>query len=134
MRVHLAIQQTRDIHTVLFQCWPIVLDAGPTVKQHWVNDSSLLGISYLPFSCWRRGSPVFVYKNGESSSLLVSSCVHNTNNFICKGSLFAEDLVFFVLLYLSHANLTDILSPGHPPSGSTQRWGSRCYIPHGRGP
>ena len=40
---HLAIQQTRGIHTMLFQCWPTVFDAGPTLKQHWVNDPRLLG-------------------------------------------------------------------------------------------
>ena len=51
IRVHLAIQQTRGIHTMLFQCWPTVFDAGPTLKQQWVNDQCLLGISYQPFSC-----------------------------------------------------------------------------------
>ena len=29
-----------------------------------------------------------------------------------------------------HTNRRDILSPGHPPSGSRQWWGSRCYILH----
>ena len=24
---------------MLFQCWPTVFDAGPTLKQHWVNAS-----------------------------------------------------------------------------------------------
>ena len=42
IRVHLAIQQTRGIHTMLFQCWPTVFDAGPTVRRHWVNDPCLL--------------------------------------------------------------------------------------------
>ena len=31
---------------MLFQCWPTICDAGPTLKQHWVNDACLLGISY----------------------------------------------------------------------------------------
>ena len=30
-------KQTRGIHPMLFQCWPT--DAGPTLKQHWVNAS-----------------------------------------------------------------------------------------------
>ena len=38
-----ASQQTRTIHLMLVQCWPIVYDAGPTLYQHWVNVSSLLG-------------------------------------------------------------------------------------------
>ena len=32
-------QQTRGIHSMLFQCWPSGFDAGPTLKQHWVNVS-----------------------------------------------------------------------------------------------
>ena len=36
-------QQARDIDPVLFQCWASVADAGPTLKQHWVNVSCLLG-------------------------------------------------------------------------------------------
>ena len=38
-----AIQQTRGIHTMLFQCWPTVYGAGPTLKQLWVNEPFLLG-------------------------------------------------------------------------------------------
>ena len=30
-------QQTRDIHPMLVQCWPIVCDSGHTLYQHWVN-------------------------------------------------------------------------------------------------
>ena len=51
---HLAIQQTPGIHTMLFDCWPTVFDAGPTLKQHWVNDLCLLGI------CLELVSNVFV--------------------------------------------------------------------------
>ena len=36
-------QQTRDIQPMLFQCWPTVEDGGPALKQHWVDDSRLLG-------------------------------------------------------------------------------------------
>ena len=27
----------------LFECWPVVSDVGPALKQHWVNGSCLLG-------------------------------------------------------------------------------------------
>ena len=37
-----ASQQTRGIHPILFQCWHTVFDAGPTLKQHWVNVPCLL--------------------------------------------------------------------------------------------
>ena len=36
-------QQIRGIRPMLFQCWPTVFDAGPTLKQHWVNAPCLLG-------------------------------------------------------------------------------------------
>ena len=45
IKVYAAVytQQTRGIHPMLFQCWANVFDAGPTLKQHWVNASCLLG-------------------------------------------------------------------------------------------
>ena len=36
-------QQTRDVDPMLFLCWADVGDGGPTLKQHWVNVSCLLG-------------------------------------------------------------------------------------------
>ena len=36
-------QQRRDIEHVLVKCWPIVSDAGPTLKQHKGNVTCLLG-------------------------------------------------------------------------------------------
>ena len=36
---------------MLFQCWPTVFDAGPTLKQHRVNTPSLLGI-YIMYRRW----------------------------------------------------------------------------------
>ena len=36
-------QQTRDFDPMLFQCWPTVYDAGPTLNKHWANVSCLLG-------------------------------------------------------------------------------------------
>ena len=36
-------QHERDIHTMLVHCWPSVADGGPTLYQHWVNVSYLLG-------------------------------------------------------------------------------------------
>ena len=38
----LRAQQTRDYEPVLFYCWSTVCDAGPTLKQHWLNISCLL--------------------------------------------------------------------------------------------
>ena len=40
-------QQTRGIHPMLFQCWPIIFDAGPTLKQNWMNAPGLLGIMLI---------------------------------------------------------------------------------------
>ena len=43
-------QQTRDVDPMLVQCWSIVYDAGPTLNQHWVDGSCLLGNSHLTLS------------------------------------------------------------------------------------
>ena len=37
-------QTTRNIHTMLVQCWDIVCDAGPTLYQLWLNVSCFLGV------------------------------------------------------------------------------------------
>ena len=44
-------QQTRGIDPMLFQCWPTVDDAGPTLNQHRVN------VTYLLCSCWPYTAP-----------------------------------------------------------------------------
>ena len=39
----ITAQQTGDFHPILVQCWPSVVDDGPTLYQHCVNVSCLLG-------------------------------------------------------------------------------------------
>ena len=41
VRMCIATQQTRDIESMLGQCWPAVYDVGPTSSQHWLNVSCL---------------------------------------------------------------------------------------------
>ena len=36
-------QQTRHIDLMLVQCWASVVDGGPTLAQHWIDVSCLLG-------------------------------------------------------------------------------------------
>ena len=38
-----ATRLTRYVDLMLFLCWPSVVDDGPTLKQHWLNDLCLLG-------------------------------------------------------------------------------------------
>ena len=40
---HSATRQTRAVDPRMAQCWRTVRDAGPTLSQHWVNGSCLLG-------------------------------------------------------------------------------------------
>ena len=40
-----SIQQTRHIDTILGQCWVSVADGGPTLSQHCIHVSYLLGIA-----------------------------------------------------------------------------------------
>ena len=37
------LQQTRYVEPMSFYCWASVADNGPTLKQHWLNVSCLLG-------------------------------------------------------------------------------------------
>ena len=39
--------QTRDVDPILVYCWPNVYDAVPTLNQHWVSVSCLLGTRRL---------------------------------------------------------------------------------------
>ena len=50
-----AAQQTRYIEPGLGYCWVDVADGGPTLTQHWVNVSCLLGgLVSLEAYCWPR--------------------------------------------------------------------------------
>ena len=42
--------QMRGVHPMLFQCWASIEDGGPTLKQHWVRVSCVLGHQSL-FKC-----------------------------------------------------------------------------------
>ena len=53
---------------MMFQCWPTLFDAGPTLKQHRVNDPCLLGISYQSLGCGRGDIFSFLLQKRESSS------------------------------------------------------------------
>ena len=46
-------QQTRDIHPVLVKCWDSVADRGPTLYQHWVNVSCLVGMAKGVFQIFK---------------------------------------------------------------------------------
>ena len=55
---------------MLFQRWPTVCDAGPTLKRHLVSISCLLGISYHPtktryFGLMYRACWVVAYNPGK---------------------------------------------------------------------
>ena len=43
---HVPVQQTREINPMLVQCWASIVDGGPTLYQHWLDASCLLG-SYI---------------------------------------------------------------------------------------
>ena len=40
----LPSQQTRDVHPMTVQYWPTVYEAGPALKQPWVNVTKWLGL------------------------------------------------------------------------------------------
>ena len=45
MACHMGLTSTHEAstHTMLVQCWTSVVDDGPTLNKHWVDDSCLLG-------------------------------------------------------------------------------------------
>ena len=64
-------QQPRDIETMLDQCWAGVVDGGPSLTQHWINVSCLLGGQFLILarsisSCIIPTSQNFFYFMGRS--------------------------------------------------------------------
>ena len=42
-------KQILNVVSMLFYCWPSVVDDGPTLKQHWLNGSCLLGYKGSPY-------------------------------------------------------------------------------------
>ena len=48
-------QQMQDFDPMLLYCWAIVCNSGPTIQEHWVNVSRLLGmlVIYLCLSKFR---------------------------------------------------------------------------------
>ena len=38
---------TRSVESMLLYCWAVVKDGGPTLKQHLINASDLLGSDFL---------------------------------------------------------------------------------------
>ena len=68
------------IHSMLFQCWPIVFDAGPTLKQHWVKAPCLLGsrsvTTPLPCcTCWLEKYRRFLHFFFAFTHLLSPRCI-----------------------------------------------------------
>ena len=63
-------QQTRHAETTMFQCWPNVCDAGPTLKHHRLNVPCLLGRCILQWNiaiawCVAHCSTIFSLHNGR---------------------------------------------------------------------
>ena len=42
-----SVQRTRDVQPLLVQSWANVFDAGPTLYQHWLNVSCLMGVHQI---------------------------------------------------------------------------------------
>ena len=73
-------KEKQDGDAMLFYCWPIVADVGPTIKQHQPNGSCLLGRP-IKLKYWRHSSqmlrvnPLVVYQAIHPFFLLV----HHSN-------------------------------------------------------
>ena len=63
--------KVRGVHPMLFQCWASVCDAGPTLKQHWVNVPFFLGegCDPAPLSYASAGQPGSAWKPRNAGSI-----------------------------------------------------------------
>ena len=88
-------QQRRDIEHVLVKNWPIVNDAGPTLKQHKGNVTCLLGggggeCSWRQSQCyytarWGGDRPYCVYTPTPNPPPPTTTCY--SSHLLCKGSI-----------------------------------------------
>ena len=75
-------QQTRDVLPMLVYCWASVVDDGPTLNQHWLNVSCLLGIARIP----PKNVKSFPQQTRDVETMLFKCCVsvvdcgHTLNN------------------------------------------------------
>ena len=65
--LQIAAQQTRDIDPMLGQCWASVVDAVPTLPQHWVNVLCLLAVLFFVPDCSAEGNSVRM-EEGDSGN------------------------------------------------------------------
>ena len=70
---------------MLFQCWPTVFDAGPTLKQRWLNASCLLAIAIVIIYFNPYTAEIFLYKPWRPFTYLS----------VCYGSTAIIHLLFF---------------------------------------
>ena len=73
-------QQTRYVDPMLFYCWSSVADAGPALKQHWINISCLWAVMHtmrwnkyrqtLQTVAWNQAT----YRQTKSSQSWYSAC------------------------------------------------------------
>ena len=73
-----------NIHPMLVQCKPIVSDTGPTLHQHWVNVSCLLGCIILcrqEVLCRTSGSSFVGGYGVRGSGPALNQCSHREHVF-----------------------------------------------------
>ena len=86
-------QQRRDIEQLLVECWPIVNDAVPTLKQHKGNVTCLRGgggvlmvpIAVLLYSQMRGERPHCVNTPKPNPPPPTTTCY--SSHLLCKGSI-----------------------------------------------
>ena len=82
---------------MLFQCWPTVFDAGPTLKQHWVNAPCLPG----------NNSDLIGYQSGLRTIIVVFGGVtveglHSQNACVTRAFFFVRYVTRFKRVILKH--------------------------------
>ena len=65
-RIRSVSQQTRHVDPMFFYCWADVADGEPTLKQHWINVSCLMG--WGRYYSWIPTNQAFIKENDNSLS------------------------------------------------------------------
>ena len=127
MAAAVASQRLRYTDPTLVQCWTSVCDAGPTLNQHWVTASCLLGYRQGGIAAWRV-PPRLIH---------ISQQIHSPNVDLmlgrCRGRwpkanlMLGQRLVLDAISLENYPPITDICAEKYPASGPTlAQW--ICYF------
>ena len=118
-------RQTRGIHPMLFQCWASVEDVGPSLKEHLVNASCLMG--HTPFIFYTNANaPRDVPRDVASDFQTHCSIVATTYQRDDVRERDRQRDYFFIFIVTFSSCVAPVVAPHN--SRWTSRWSSRWFV------